>query len=438
MPELTFNWAPPEQRQAVPGCDCAQCRDARLGRAWGYSTAPIATVQPTEQYLREVRTMRGALQFLRALRRWNHPFADNYTRDRNLREAWRESRDEDADRFAQVVREVAGHYVDQCEDCGRPTVDTRDVGGDLVCMSCIESNYGWCDNCDTYYHYDHSSEHDHSDGPSECEPAGKFHFAIPNVPASGVIRSGERTTLTCQGGRISPEAFEEVVCYLRELFYSAAISDAQWNCYVNNVYYHRHEGHWSEWQTADGNWTKRLAKVFLQNGLKLDKVHLAEIGNRVRRHTSAKSEIEIEITRDLNQSASYFYHSDSCWWGGYYQSMCHLKQLHGFAIRTFDSLSGQLNGRAWVIPLTRTDRDWTDCADAEKCDGYMLFNPYGPDGYEFARILAQLTGMTYKKIAFGLGSDSYVNGNKGFLISSAEHCAATLVVTFDRARECSC
>lgn len=425
----------------MSGCDCDRCHAARSGLAWGYSTAPIATVQPTAEYLREVRTMRGALQFLRALRRWNDPYSSNHGRDGDLRQAWRESRDEDADRFEEVVREIAGHAVDQCADCGRPTVDTRDVGGEDVCISCIESNYGWCDRCDSYYHYDESSEHEHTDGPSECEPAGKLNFTIPNLPASGVIRSQERTTLTCQGGRLSREAFEEVLCYLRELRYTDvnAISAAQWDCFVNHVYYHRHEDHWAEWQTPDGNWTKRLAKVFLQNGLKLDKVHLAEIGNRVRRHTSSKSEIEIEITRDLNQSAGYFYHSDSCWWGGYYQSMCHLKQLHGFAIRTFDSLFGQLNGRAWVIPLTRTDRGWTDSADAEKCDGYVLFNPYGPDGYEFARILAQLTGMTYKKIAFDLGSESYVNGNKGFLISSAEHCAATSAMDFaGRVRECSC
>jgi hypothetical protein len=187
------------------------------------------------------------------------------------------------------------------------------------------------------------------------------------------------------------------------------------------------------WQTKAGNFTKRISKTFYRDlRCKIPANVLSEIGNLASQHTSKQNEFRIELTRDLNQSADAFYHSDSCWFssGGYAVSKCALKNWGGIAIRTYDSDdsdSDRPNGRAWIQPL---DENLKPSGDIDNARGFLVYNGYGElEGYAAVRILAFLTGRTYRKIALEL-DPQYVNGGHGYLIADEATCKGTESVSF--------
>jgi hypothetical protein len=149
---------------------------------------------------------------------------------------------------------------------------------------------------------------------------------------------------------------------------------------------------------------------------------LSQVGN-IGRDNSTGVDFEIEMTRDLNQSAEDFYHEDSCWWQSYSESRCSLKSNGGIGMRTFKSngFRDRVNGRAWIMPMRLDDNgDLQPTFDSLTPDAFVIFNGYGDlSGYTPARIVAHMAGMTYRKISFDC-SPMYVNGNSAYLVTSED------------------
>jgi len=195
----------------------------------------------------------------------------------------------------------------------------------------------------------------------------------------------------------------------------------------------------SQWQTKEGNYTKRLARTFYKTrSVKIPNEIVSLIGCIANDHTEKTNSFHIELTRDLNQSASAFGHADSCWFtsGSYGKSRCALKTNGGMGIRSYgneDSSSDYPEGRAWVLPL---NSDMSPTADAIGATSFLVFNGYGNmSGYAAPRIIAHLSGMTYRKvsvnaeIANDYDANFYVNGDVGYLVSDEATCKANDSVT---------
>lgn len=298
---------------------------------------------------------------------------------------------------------VDEHYR-QCYDCDDLVSDFSFVNGDdCVCRRCLDNNYGYCDECETYYHHD-SSDHDHDDSDCDCSPP-VIGFAMPN--GDETLRNDTRIRVSLPAGFLDDEGVGRVKDYLRrEGEYDAA---------------RLVEGLGREWQTSEGNLTKRLSRaLYKHNGGKLTPTMLSAVGNIASEH-SRGSDFHIEITRDLNMSPGDFAHEGSCWWGEYNAGRCALKTNGGFGLRTFHAEYDDVAGRAWVMPLRVTPTgNLIPTFDAEGADAFVVFNGYGElEGYNPARIVAHLAGMTYRKIGFS-ASHMWVNNDSAYLVGSED------------------
>jgi hypothetical protein len=306
----------------------------------------------------------------------------------------------------------AGFY--QCNDCEIVCIrDYFDVDDNVVCRSCYDA-YSYCEDCDVYYHSDNASEHDH---PSDCDcesPAQKFNIRNNTE----IVANDTRFEITLPSGVIDDEGIAAICSYLNELYYELYRKD-QDNAYTNlqarSLVITTLD---PQWQTKTGNFTKRLSReLHKKYSKKLPKEVLSEIGNIARQHTNTTATYSIEATRQLNLDASEFFHSESCWWQSYYASRCTLKSNGGFGIRTFDEY-GDVSGRAWVMPMKKDANDYLNpTSNAEDPDAFVVFNGYGElSGYTGARIMSQLSGMTYRKTSFYV-SGMYVNDDSGYIIA---------------------
>jgi hypothetical protein len=144
-----------------------------------------------------------------------------------------------------------------------------------------------------------------------------------------------------------------------------------------------------------------------------------------REHTSSERSYWIEFTRDLNGEAEEYANEESCWWTSHSYSRCALKQWGGLALRSYRDLDAESYspaGRAWVQPLNAKKRPTHDVMNAH---AYLVYNGYGVlAGYQPARIVAQLAGLTYRKVGLVL-SPQYVNGATGYLVADEVTCKNT-------------
>jgi len=279
-----------------------------------------------------------------------------------------------------------------CDSC-----DERFPAGDLtttlseseVCDSCLRGCYTWCEYCDGYRH-DEDYDHDHDSYAEDCDcESPQQRFAIRN-DGSEPLANDTRATVTLPAGTISAEGLAAIRRYLRGngLWYLSDDLDA-----VGDT-----------WQTRTGNFAKRLSRRAWQvHQAKLTPEVLSQVGNIARDHSNPV-DVTIEVTRDLNQDASYFYHDDSCWWASsgtdYHESRCALKTNGGFGLRSFGQYGG-VSGRAWVMPLKLDKHGLVPTFATLEADAFVVFNGYGDlSGYAPARILAHMTGWTYRKIGF--------------------------------------
>lgn len=370
-----------------------------------------------------------------------------------LREVWSDIALTNKATFTTVVEEITDYTCVWCEDCSEPAWDdeiTSTYNGSTICETCRDYNYAcceiceeyfrdydvtsvdgtyycernclgenctWCEDCDEYYSDDYSGDHRH--GGCECE-APRRKFAFP-ANGRGTVTENERLAVNLPSGTISQEGIWEVY----QAVVAANLTGDTWS--LRKVV----ESLDPEWQKKAGNFTRRLSKALYQQlGLKVPASLMSEVGNIARRHTSDVSTMWVEFTRDLNGTAEEFYHDDSCWWGGNSESRCALKSWGGIGIRTYsdeDEYTGSPSGRAWVQPL---DENMKPTHETTNAHAYVVYNGYGNlEGYIPARIVAHLTGRTYRKIEIQF-SPQYVNNSTGYLIADEETCNKTACVSY--------
>lgn len=323
---------------------------------------------------------------------------------------------------------------DDCEEWERDGSVFSVYYDKTVCQRCYEFNYSYCDHCDEDYHHDEM--HSHSFG-CNCESPAQT-FKVRNN-GDGMLANDTETHVALPAGVISDEGLGAIARLLRNHAQTLTPEGLPiWHIAVpKETRQIRH--HWTtlsydlmeigpEWQTKKGNFTKRLSRhAYQKYGLRVPPEIISEVGNIARAHSNGV-DFKVEVTRNLNLDPSDFVHEDSCWWSDYYESRCALKTNGGFGLRSFNVTPGYgggeyryPNGRAWVMPLRRTDTgSLTPTFNTEDPDAFVVFNGYGDlDGYTPARIVAHMAGMTYRKIA--LRSDPmYVNSDSGYLVAPEE------------------
>jgi hypothetical protein len=314
-----------------------------------------------------------------------------------------------------------------CESRYRETYDV--LGGGSVCSGCRSNYYHHCDPCDGWYHEDAADEHDHGGPRCTCEsPPEVRNFTIRN-DGDPPLANDTRVNIALPAGTISGEGIEEIKRLIRNARYSVDPYVERDGLYNLS---HSLEEIGDVWQARDGNYTKRLSRLaYKKFSLKLESSLLSEVGNIARNHSTAV-DFNIEVTRDLNLGPEHFVHEDSCWWGSYANSRCWFKSHGGFGLRTFpggddgctdpDCCGGSRpSGRAWVIPLRRDEHDHlVPTFETMEPDAFIVFNGYGDlGGYGPARILAHMSGWTYRKVGF-YAEPMYVNNENGYLVAPEE------------------
>lgn len=293
-----------------------------------------------------------------------------------------------------------------CEEKYPPDDLTETADGADICESCLEANYTWCDDCEGYYPDAEDHGHRSSDDGGCCE-SPQPDFRVRNDGCEP-LANDTRFTITLPAGVISEEGLTAIRRYLmREGQYDLSYDLGKLG---------------NQWQAKTGNYTRRLSRLAYQaHGSKLTPEVLSQVGCIARDHSSPVS-TEIEVTRDLNQSAEDFANDGSCWWGSYSESRCAFKTNGGFGLRSFGEYDS-VDGRAWVLPLKLAEDasgiqtgKLTPTFDTMTPDAFVVFNGYGDlSGYAGARIMAHMAGWTYCKIGFEC-SPMYVNSG-GYLIA---------------------
>ncbi|HEY1700744.1 MAG TPA: hypothetical protein VGG75_13610 [Trebonia sp.] len=285
------------------------------------------------------------------------------------------------------------------------------LNGDDTCANCLGRDYTYCEYCEGYYADEYEDEHDHDDedGCGCVSPQESFTVRNDGAPP---LANDTRVTVTLPAGIISAPGLDAIKSYLRQELNVQGES-------TNLVYDLAVLG--DLWQDKRGNYPKRLSRfAYTVYGVRLSPKILAQVGCIARDNSGSQSSYVVEVTRDLNLSAEDFYHEGSCWWTDYKESRCALKTNGGFGLRTFSSEYGFVSGRAWVMPLRRMmdyGMPLGPTFDTETPDAFMVFNGYGDlSEYAAARIMAHMTGWTYRKTSFEC-EPMYINGKNGYLVA---------------------
>ena len=309
----------------------------------------------------------------------------------------------DADGYDEGYDRDGNHYSN-CERCERQTDDddlTSTLADDLICERCRDNYYSYCDDCEGWYHDGDAEDHEHEeDASSGCCDSPQLRFTIRNDGCEP-LANDTRVTVSLPAGTISAEGLQEIRYYLQ----NQSLYDLSYDM----------DRLGDQWQQKDGNFAKRLSRLAYQRHQpKVTQEVMSQVGNIARDH-SKPVDVRIEVTRELNMSASAFWYEDSCWWQSYSYSRCTLKTNGGLGLRSFDEY-GNVSGRAWIFPLRLTESGGlTPTFDTMTPDAFVVFNGYGDlEGYAPARVIAHMAGWTYRKISFDC-SPIYVNSG-GYLI----------------------
>ncbi len=311
-----------------------------------------------------------------------------------------------------------------CDECGAHHYGEACPHAVAPCGRCGENHAPvdecyYCDNCDEWVNEDHDCPYYECqycgdvvsyDDAHNCQSGGcdcvspQLAFAIRNDGADP-LANDVRASFTLPAGTISQAGLKELGRYIR------------YQGYRNLSYDLDKLG--DQWQTRNGNYAKRLSRLAYQDhGEKLSPEVMSQVGVIAREHSNAV-DVRIEVTRDLNLSASDFYHDDSCYWGSYSESRCALKTNGAFGLRSFNQY-GDVSGRAWVMPLRKDEAgSLVPTFNTMTPDAFVVFNGYGDlGGYAAARIMSHMAGWTYRKIGFDC-SPMYINAG-GYLVAPEE------------------
>ena len=343
-------------------------------------------------------------------------------------------------------------YYTECATCGRfahrdHVIRVHDYGS--ICNNCYESgspDVASCSACSYYFltenmYYDENNDVHYCDehAPrSGCRPQHmEFEFPALCTPQK-TIREDEIVPITVGRGDVSEEGMRLIhgMIYTKtsgKYGYGGISLDE----IINADLYDR------SWQTKEGNFPKRLAKhLLIEHSMKLNEDVMTEIGNIAKAHAAIPGTHYVSLTRDLNLSADEFINEGSCWWGSESHSRCELKAYYGFGVRTWSTPNGNQDGghpvsRAWLVPLTVTTGGPGPKFAATHvlpADAYVLFNAYEIDQLPYARMIAGMTGKSYRKLKM-FDMSAYINA-AGILIAEQSICDATDRVALPMRREC--
>ena len=284
-----------------------------------------------------------------------------------------------------------------------------------VCQSCFSRYHRYCNTCEDYYHRTNFRDHRHGYGGDSCCESRVTNFRVQNN-GDGLLKNDKKVKITLAAGEISTEGLEVI---RKAVLRQRRIVDTddeynKWGALSDDL-----SGLGNQWQTKEGNYSKRLSRfAYKRGGLKVPPELMTQVGNAARDHSIAV-DFTIAVTRKLNLSARDFAHPESCWWTSYSTGRCMLKTNGGFGIRTFNGRD--VSGRAWVFPLKKRDNgELTPTYETATPDAFVVFNGYGDlTGYAPARIMAHMNGMTYRKVEFN-SEPMYVNSGSGYLIGPEE------------------
>lgn len=313
---------------------------------------------------------------------------------------------------------ISPHLV-FCRGCSRPTLmnnsyDSAPQG--RICRPCAVDTYAHCGTCSRYYHPER--DRNHTTKHVSCCGSGAERFSIRNGD-NGALSNDTPTEVSLPSGTISEEGLQAIMSLVYAQSYDATTTGeaGSWRVLSRSL-----EELGTTWQTRKGNYAKRLSNMaYKKHALKVPPTVMSQIGNIASDHSQPVG-FTIEATRKLNNTATYFAHSGSCWWSSYSASRCILKTNGGLALRTLEH--GRPTGRAWVMPLknmgTVTAPRLVPTYETLEPAGYVVFNGYGAlGGYAAARVLAHMAGMTYRKVRFTC-EGMYVNGESGYVVAHEE------------------
>jgi formylmethanofuran dehydrogenase subunit E len=211
------------------------------------------------------------------------------------------------------------------------------------------------------------------------------------------ISFDEKTTLEVATGLISDAGRIEITEYLASLDLPELPVNWDWHARVGG------KGEYV------GTFPKRVAKYYYQkHQRKLTSDQLGHIGSVMAKHTNRHNRYTFDFTDSFDWSAGDYGDSGSCYWGCRRGARKLLDESGALAIRFYDENDDGM-ARAWI------------------CRGnglYYLFNGYGLETADIARIFAQYLGASYRQIDLANnGSDSgiiWINGGTGYAIGPEE------------------
>lgn len=178
-----------------------------------------------------------------------------------------------------------------------------------------------------------------------------------------------------------------------------------------------------------GTFPKRVAKYFYQqHKTKLSAEQLGVLGSKVAEHCERNALYEFDFTQCFDWDAGDFGDDGSCFWSCRTGAKEMLRENGAFAVRFYDS-EDKGYARAWVVPIN---------------GNVVVFNGYGLESLQIARILSQNWGAYYKKTELSNNGSAcgvlWINGRTGYVIGSQEDIdeLGPLELGFTEMNNCRC
>ena len=252
-----------------------------------------------------------------------------------------------------------------------------------LCKKCYKEECVHCDNCDKTVH---------------------IKNAINGVCKKCFVLAANRLTIShnVPGGILDNMGIYEIRDLLNfQVFPDDRVFPDDWN--------------WSIMVKGKGEYVgslaKRIGKFVFQSGKKkLSNDLLGKIGSIINAHTNKKTEYNFDFTGKFDWCSGDYGDSGSCYWGCHSGAKDLLQNNNCLAIRFYDE---DKNGyaRAWLQPIEN--------------GSYVLFNGYGEETINCARILADFLNLSYRKISIDNNGESggqiWINGGMGYVVGKEEH-----------------
>ena len=182
-----------------------------------------------------------------------------------------------------------------------------------------------------------------------------------------------------------------------------------------------------------GSFCKRVAKYFYkEHNLKILNTHLGLLGSLISNHINKNDTYILEYTHNLDWKAGDFGDDKSCFWTGHQTARRSLKNGNAWAVRFYENMISlndcyscstdvEFSLGSTISRLKGFARAWI----CHTNKGYVVFNGYGLETSDIARIVAHQLNLSYQQINLTNRGETqeliYINGNSngkgnGFLI----------------------